>query len=596
MLVIRDQAQYNDSPDEAKKLLWDYINGHKVYYAGSFLSILLAEIITVQAPNLIGRFTNLLEARELTFDLVERYSLWLLLVAIGYAAFFGIGQFRTGMMGRQLEYLFRRRLFSHWETLSTSYFNKRSIGDLLNHAMNDVQAVRQAISQGLNQLSNAVFLLCSALFMMLRTVPIRLTLFSILPILFVPLFVVWFGPRVRNASRRAQESLSSMTDLAEESFSAIRLIKATANEDVAVDRFQERVDTVVTRQLSMVRQAATFQSMIPLMGSISFVVALSYGGYLTVSHQMLLGSFVAFTLYLTMVINPLQQIGNVINNFQRASASLLRLSVLLGEQSEIADAGLPVGSTSIRGDIEVRLSSFRYPNSDTPILKDVAFSISQGQTLGIVGQTGAGKTTLVNLLPRIYDPPSGTVFIDGHDVKELSLADLRSAISYVPQDGFLFSTSIGRNIAFSKEDSLPDEVENAAQLAWIYDEIQAFPDKFETVIGERGVALSGGQKQRTAIARAFLKEVPILILDDCLSAVDMNTEKRIVSSLHAVRSNRTTLIIAHRLSAVRHADKIIVLDGGSLAESGTHDELMEKGGIYAHMYGLQQHGDEVTAL
>ncbi|MFD1675573.1 ABC transporter ATP-binding protein [Alicyclobacillus fodiniaquatilis] len=565
-----------------------------MYYVISFLAIMAAEIITVQSPALVGRFTDVLNKGKLTFGLVERYSLWLVLIAIGFSIFFGIGQFRTGQMGRQFEYLLRRHLFTHWETLSTSYFRKRSIGDLLNHAMNDVQAVRQAISQGLNQLSNAIFLLCSSLFMMFHTVSIKLTAVSIIPILFIPLFVVWFGPRVRNASRRAQESLSSMTDLAEENFSAIRLIKATANESVAVNRFEGSVDTVVERQLIMARQTALFQSLIPLMGSISFFIALLYGGYLVVTHQILLGAFVAFTMYLALVINPLQQIGNVINNFQRASASLLRLSILLGEQPDITDKRNPVELESIRGDIEFRMPAFQYPDGDHPALADVFFAISHGQTLGIVGQTGSGKTTLVNLLPRIFDPLPGTVFVDGYDVRDLRLEDLRNAISYVPQDGFLFSANIGENISFSKENANLAEIEQAARLACIYEEVQAFPAKFDTVIGERGIALSGGQKQRTAIARAFLKDAPILILDDCLSAVDMNTEKRIVNSLNEVRSNRTTIIIAHRLSAVRHADLIIVLDEGRLVEKGTHDELIAQNGIYADMFALQQQDSEVA--
>ncbi|GMA60179.1 hypothetical protein GCM10025859_06190 [Alicyclobacillus fastidiosus] len=391
MFVIENNDPNLDRQEQAMRLLWEYIKGHKGYYVVSFLSILIAEVITVQSPNVIGRFTDLLQAGKLNFGVVERYSLLLVLIAIGYTVFYGIGQFRTGMMGRQLEYLFRRHLFLHWETLSTTYFNKRSIGDLLNHAMNDVQAVRQAISQGLNQLSNAIFLLCSALFMMFHTVTFRLTLVSILPILFVPLFVVWFGPRVRTASRRAQESLSSMTDLSEESFSAIRLIKATANEGVAVHRFQERVDTVLSQQLRMARQTATFQSLIPLMGSISFVIALAYGGYLTVTHQILLGSFVAFTLYLALVINPLQQIGNVINSFQRASASLLRLNVLLGERSEIVDQSTLAEPTSIQGDIDVRLSVFQYPDSDTPVLKEIAFSVKRGKRSVSLGKLVRGN-------------------------------------------------------------------------------------------------------------------------------------------------------------------------------------------------------------
>ncbi|MCY0901431.1 MAG: ABC transporter ATP-binding protein [Firmicutes bacterium] len=578
-------------------MLRQFLWRKRLVYGVSILSIIASEIVAVQFPNILGEFTNKLQAGHLTRPLVWYYTWLLFVVGASSVGLFAIGQFRNGQMGRIFEYELRRKLFTHWETLSTGYFRQRSIGDLLNHAMNDVRAVREALSGGVNILTNAIFLLIATLWMTLRTISVDLTLVSMIPLVFVPLFVVKFGPGIRDASRRVQESLSDMADLTEESLSAIRLIKATANERVEAARFSSRVDEIVRRQMQMIGRTAVFQSFIPLMGSLSFAIALSYGGYLTLTHVIGLGSFVAFTLYLAMIITPLQQIGFVINNFQRASASLTRLTVLLCEEPDIRDeVGARPLTSPVRGELSVRLPAFRYPDGQHDALFDVQFDAPAGATIGIVGRTGSGKTTLVNLLPRLFDPPPGTIFIDGLDVRMATLNSLRDAIAYVPQDGFLFSATIADNIAFARTDVAREEVEQAARDACLYDDILRFSKGFDTQIGERGVTLSGGQKQRAAIARALVKHAPILILDDSLSAVDMGTEKYIIAKLRDLRAGKTTLIVAHRLSAVRHADLILVLDHGRLAERGTHDELLARGGLYATTYELQEtQSQEVTA-
>lgn len=558
------------------------------------VSIVLSNIVMVQFPNILGQFTNTLQAGQLTAARLRYYSLMLLAIGSVYVILYGIGQFRNGQIGRNFEYQLRQRLFAHWELLSAGYYRQKSIGDLLNHAMSDVAAVREALSGGLNILTNSIFLLITTLYMTLSTISVQLTLVSIIPILFVPLFIIWWGPRIRLASKSVQEGLSSMADQTEESFAAIRLVKATSNEAVEAARFEQKVDEIVRRQVAMFRQSALFQSMIPLMGSISFAIALLYGGYLTLQGTIHLGSFVAFTLYLGMLITPLQQMGFVINNFQRASASLARLRVLLEEEPEIQDPAEPDVVPSITGKLSVNLHEFQYPDADRPVLRDIQFELESGQTLGIVGRTAAGKTTLANLLPRIFEPPQGAVKIDGHDVRNLRLEQLRQAIAYVPQDGFLFSTTIGENIGFAEEAASAEEIAEAARSAAIYDEIVSFSDGFATLIGERGVTLSGGQKQRTAIARAFLKNAPILIMDDSLSAVDMNTEKQVLGNLQSLRRGKTTVIIAHRLSAVRHADLILVLDDGRIVESGTHDDLLDEAGVYRALYDLQEAGKETV--
>jgi ATP-binding cassette subfamily B multidrug efflux pump len=581
--------------DNPRQLLKQYLVRHRWAYLVSILSIILSEIVMVQFPHLLGEFTDALQAGR-----VDGRTLWhdtalLAVVGIGYVVLYGFGQMRNGMLGRQFEYELRRKLFLHWETLSTAYFRQRSIGDLLNHALNDVRSVRDALSGGLNILTNAVFLLASTLVMTFRTVSVKLTLVSMIPIVFVPFLVGWLGPRIRNATRQAQEALSDMADLTEESLTAIRLIKATANEEVEQRRFTERVDAIVRRQMGVFRRSALMQSLIPFMGSLAFVIALLYGGFLTITREIPLGSFVAFTLYLAMLITPLQEMGYVFNYFQRASASLQRLEVLLTEVPDIRDepGAAPLGR--VQGEVVIHLDAFTYPDGTHPALHDVRIRVRPGQTLGIVGRTASGKTTLVNLLPRIFDPPPGSVFIDGHDVRTVTLRSLREAISYVPQDGFLFSTTIGENIAFSKADATREEILEAVRNAAFTEVLETFPDGLDTLVGERGVTLSGGQRQRAAIARALLKDAPILILDDSLSAVDMNTEKQIIANIRRVRRGKTTLIIAHRLSAVRHADWIVVLEGGTVAEQGTHEDLLRQGGIYADMYRLQETEQGVTA-
>ena len=575
-------------------LMRSFIGSHKWAYGLAIVAIGGAEFLQVQIPHVLGHFINRLKAGATQGDVVH-YALELAFFAACYVVVFGLGQMLMGQLARTMEFEVRQVLFRHWERMSSQYFQQHSVGDLLNHTLTDVTRVRQALSQGVNQISQAMFLFAATLYMTLGTINVELTLLSLLPLLVIPAVIVAMGPRVRMRSRRVQEALSDMAERAEESFLAIRLIKGTSNEDTENARFETLVDEVLRRQMKLVELNTLFQAMLPMLSGIAFTVGLLLGGYDVIHHRISLGGFVAFSAYLAMMVQPLMQFGRVINTFQNASASLMRLQVLLLAEPTIVDPSDPV-QRDWRGAIDIRHLTYRYPATDAVVLDDITVHIPAGSVLGIVGRTGAGKTTLLNLILRDYDPPWGTIAIDGTDIRNLLLEDLRDLIAYVPQDGFLFSTTIGENIAFSLPLVVPEAVERAASESHILDAIRAMPDGIHTEIGERGITLSGGQRQRTAIARALIKsDAKILILDDSLSAVDTRTETDILRVLRAARGQKTTIIAAHRLSALRDADHIIVLDQGAVVESGTHSELMHAGGLYAELFRIQM-GEEVGVL
>ncbi len=573
------------------ELIRSFMFKRKWGYLSAILAIGVSEFFQVRIPHILGNFINHLKAGGTTEHVILGFASELAVVAAGYVLLFGFGQSRIGVLGRILEFELRQTLFFHWETLSSRYFQQHSVGDLLSHSLNDVTSLRQAMSMGLNQISQAAFLFVATLYMTFRTIDVKLTLFSMVPILFIPAVIAVIRPQVRMRSRLVQEGLSDMSELAEESFQAIRLIKATSNEPVEVERFRRLTQEIVDRQMRLVRINTLFQALVPLLSGVGFTVGLVYGGYLVIHAVISLGAFVAFTVYLSMLVQPLMQFGIVINLFQNASASLMRIQVLLAVTPDITDPDCPVERDWV-GEVSVQHLTFTYPGSQHAALKDVTVTVPKGTTLGIVGRTGAGKTTLLNLLLRDYDPPWGSMRIDGVDVRDMRLTDLRELVAYVPQDGFLFSTTIGQNIAFSQPNVVPTAVERAAMDSRIWDTIRDMPDGIETEIGERGVMLSGGQRQRTAIARALIKsKANILVLDDSLSAVDTRTESDILQVLRKVRGEKTVIIAAHRLSALRDADWIIVLDKGEVVEEGTHSALIRRQGLYANLYRIQSGGE-----
>lgn len=582
---------------DSHRILGDFFRKTWPFYVLSVCCHLVANIIHVNFPRVLGNFTDELKDGLLSVDGIVQYSWTLLGIGVGFAVIGGIGQFLVMYTGRYFEFMNRRRLFVHFTGLSERFYSKNGVGKLLSYFMNDVTTVREAISMGINQTVNSSILLVSTIVMLLITnVPLYLVAASIAPLLLIPVIVVWLGPIIRRRSLQVQEALGVMTESAEEQFGGIRVTKKFAVEDTMKRRFGTTVDRIRDKQLRLVRVSSLFQSIIPFLGATSLIIALLFGGYLTILGRITVGNFVALTLYIRMLMNPLQQIGNVINVVQRARASLDRLNDLLGKQADIKE--LP-GAKELNQEnpgIEVRDLSFSYEDADgqeegaRQVLRGIQLDVPPGSTLGIIGRTGSGKTTLMKLLLRTFDPPPGKVLIGGVDIRKLTLKSLREGIAYVPQDGFLFSSTIRENIAFYKRDTEPAVVEEAARKARVYDNIVEFPDKFETRLGERGITLSGGQRQRTSLARGIIKDAPILILDDSVSAVDAVTETEIMETIRDIRAGKTTIIIAHRISALKHADEIIVLDQGEMVQRGTHEELLSKDGLYRTLHDIQEEG------
>jgi ATP-binding cassette subfamily B multidrug efflux pump len=576
---------------KATRLLTDYVLSKWPIYIVAALSIACGNIIQSYYPKLLGLFTDQLQQGELTKTLIIDYSLELLGIGVSFGLLTAVGQYLIMRMGRRFEYVARKRLFDHFTTLSAEFYSKHGVGKLLSYVMNDVTAIRESISMGFNHIINSTILILSVVVTMLfSSIPFYLIICCVFPLLFIPYLVVRFRPVIKKRSLLVQESLGKMTESAEEQFGGIRVAKTFAVEPIMIARFGETVDRIRDHQLRLVRLSSLFEAMIPFLGAFSLIVTIAFGGYLTIHQQISLGNFVALTLYIRMMVNPLQQIGRVINTMQRSRASLERINHLLDMKSDIVEIEQAVSSDFNSSGIQVRGLSFAYPGEEDEVLHNISFSLQAGKSLGIVGKTGSGKSTLVKLLLRIYDPPAGTVWIGGTDIRELTLESLRTQIAYVPQEGFLFSTTIRDNIAFFRRSSSLDLVEKAARQAQISSSIALFPDKFETKLGERGVTLSGGQRQRTSLARGLIKESPIMILDDSVSAVDSVTEKSIIDTMRRVRAQKTTIWIAHRISAIKHVDEIIVLDQGRIVERGSHRELVQQKGLYAKLLAIQEEG------
>jgi len=573
-------------------LLWEHAAEHPFIYIICILSIATSSFLATIIPRIIGDFTDTFKSGKLDLKVATHFSLLILGVATVRVILGWLGRLISAQHGRMINYKVRDKLFKKWETLPLSYYHEHSTGKLLSHALSDVQVVQQTATQGINITVSSVFMLSGALYVMLVHINWSLAIAGLGPLLAIPFIVRYYNPKIKNQSAKVQATLGGMSQSVEEIVGGIRTVKAFGNEAVVISRFEDRIDEIVTERMKQVKLSAVFSAVIPFTISVGFVIVIAYGGYLTILKTISLGDFVSFLLYLILLRHPLEQLGNVLNIFQRGSASLTRLAELLDAPVEVSDRETATKQKLISGDIEVRNLSFKYPGTTKNVLSDISFKVKKGQTLGVIGSIGSGKSTLASLLLRVYDPPQGTVLIDGVDVHNYYLKDLRNSIAFVPQSGFLFSTTIDSNIAFSDDRLDENKVEESAQASVVHEDILKLKDMYKTEIGERGVRLSGGQKQRVAIARAIYKDAPINVLDDSLSAVDTNNERLILQNLRQGEKNKTNIIISHRLSAVMHADEIIILDNEQITERGTHQNLLDTSEFYNKLWNIQSGGEE----
>jgi ATP-binding cassette subfamily B protein len=486
-----------------------------------------------------------------------------------------------------IEKLIRHQFYEHLMKLSQNFFNRHKIGDLMAHATNDLNAVRMMFGFGLIAGFDIVVMTIASLSFMIG-INGRLTLYAILPMPIITISILYFGKRLQKRFRQVQESFSDMSGTIQESISGIRVIKAFVQEDQELEKVKATSKEYVKKNISMAILDGLFHPLMGFIISVSMLITLILGGQLAINGTITIGDFYAFNSYLGMLIWPMMAIGMVVNHYQRGTASLKRLNVIFDALPQISDAEADHNIKSIKGKIEIKDLSFVYPDSSAQIFKSISTCIDQGQTLAIVGKTGCGKSTLIDLITRVYNPPKASILIDGNDVHKIPLEILHREIVMVPQDIFLFSETLANNISLGRPDASRQEIEDATKLAQVYDDIMDFEHQFDTIVGERGTTLSGGQKQRVAIARALLCNPQVLILDDALSAVDTLTEKNILNHLIDYRQNKTTIIISHRISSVSHADKIIVIDDGKIVESGNHQELLSLNGIYKDLDDKQK--------
>ncbi|WPR75365.1 ABC transporter ATP-binding protein [Algoriphagus sp. NG3] len=530
------------------------------------------------------------QAQDIFLKFVVVFGVLILVMALLRGIFLFFIRQTIIIMSRKVEYDMKNDIYDHYQKLPLSFYRKNSTGDLMARITEDVSRVRMylgpAIMYGLNLL-----ILFPLVITYMITVNPMLTLYTLLPLPVLSLSIYYVNNMINERSEKIQRSLSELSTFVQEAFSGIRVLKAFVREKDSANDFANASEDYKVKSIRLTRVNALFFPIIMALVGISTIITVYAGGLQVISGEIGYGVIAEFILYVNILTWPVTSLGWVTSIVQRAAASQTRINEFLDEKNDIISTGEI--KAEIQGTVQMENVSFIYPDSGIVALQDVSFKIEEGQTLGIIGTTGSGKSTIANLLMRMYDPSAGEIKVDGKSITALAIADLRRQIGYVPQDVFLFSDTIGNNIAFGIEKPDSAIIEKAAKDADVYQNIVEFPKGFETMLGERGITLSGGQKQRVSIARAIAKEPKILILDDCLSAVDTKTENVILTALKSIMQNRTSIIISHRVSSAKLADQIIVLDDGRVVERGNHRSLMEQKGVYAELYEKQTSGESV---
>src|SRR5215469_12714097 len=579
--------------------LFPYLKKYRAHYVWGTLSVLMMNGIWVLFPLVIGKTIDSLKSAEVSPRTLHQIAGLVVLILV-VAGSKGIFQFLTRWIvigvSREIEFDLRNDLFRHLESLSYSFYQRTRTGDIMARATNDLNAVRMLLGPAIMYSANTIVFTAGAIAFMLSISP-KLTLYAFLPLPLVSIVVQYFGRKIHERFERIQAMFSDISARVQENLSGVRVIRAYGQERAEIAGFESSNREYIARSLKLVRLMGMLWPTLETMLGLAVVLVLWIGGREVIKGRMTVGNFVAFNTYMVQLTWPVIALGWVINIFQRGTASLGRIHQLMLEKPEIVDSpeALPVGAeTELQGEIEFRDLNFSYDGHK--VLDDINLQIPAGSSLAIVGPTGSGKTTLVNLIARIYDAAPGAVRIDGLPIRSYPLAFLRRHIGFVPQETFLFSETIRENIAFGVARASDEEVRWAAEAASIAGDIEDFADQYKALVGERGITLSGGQKQRTAIARALIRNPRILILDDALASVDTQTEDKILNHLREVMRGRTTIFISHRVSTVRNADQIAVLHGGEIVELGTHDELLAKNGYYTELHNKQLLEEELESV
>lgn len=586
------------------QFIWQYIRRYKFRYTAGIITLFFVDFFNIYIPKVTGAITDGLTASTLDMDGIKKHLLALFLLGAALA----LGRFfwRYFLFGasRGIERSLRDDMFAHLEELDVEYYNEHKTGDLMTRFTSDLNMIRMAIGPAVICVFDATVMTVMVIVQMMFYVNIRLTLLALIPMILICVGEIYYGKIMHPKYKARQEAVSNLTDYVQESFSGVRVIKAFVQERAQMYGFLKSNQNTMDKNLTVVRWQAIVMPLLDVIIGFSSLITLIYGGYLALTGEITLGRFVAFNQYINMLVWPMLACGDAINMFSQGSASIRRVQEVFQEKPAVrdsaqaetdvvsaaeTDAETTVVSTSeIKGDITLSHLTFIHKGHSEPTLKDISLEVKAGTTLAIIGRTGNGKSTLVNLLLHLYNTKPGMILIDGRDINTIPLKELREHIAYVPQDNFLFSDTLKSNISFGAQETDMDAVIRAAQASCIHENIISFPDGYETMVGERGVTLSGGQKQRSSIARALLKDAPILILDDALSAVDTDTEEQILKNLKENRRGKTTILIAHRISTIQNADIIMVLEDGEAREIGNHASLMALDGIYRSMFEKQQ--------